>query len=125
MARRTTGSRPYENQRELWDTRWTPNNEELRELIRYAVREVGSIRQLSKAVGLQTPSDHNRQIRRILKGEGKAVSYRVVDQILARSGVSYRIRELEWCTPEELVEKGIWKPQGTFRPDPTDAEEPA
>lgn len=119
---KSSGSRPYENQRELWDTRWTPNNEALRELIAYAVREVGSMRQLSKAVGFQTPSDHNRQIRRIMKGEGKAVSYRVVDQILARSGVSYRIRELPWYTPEELVEEGIWKPQGRFRPDPTEED---
>ena len=107
--KRKTEVRPYANQTMLWDTRWTPNDDNFRDLIFYAVTEAGSVVSLSRIVGLK-----NRHLRRILHGESKAVSFRIADQILARSGVAYKLQELEWLTVEELIERGIWKPQKIF-----------
>lgn len=104
--KRNDASRSYENLRRLWDTRWTPNNEQLQELIWLAVREAGNRKQLALIVGIKP-----RHLRRILDGTNKAVSYNVVDRILARSDISYRIRELPWLTVEQLLEQGVWKPQ--------------
>jgi hypothetical protein len=107
--KRKAETRVYANQRMMWDTRWTPNDDNFRDLIFYAVTEAGSVLALSRIVGLR-----NRHLRRILHGDHKAVSFRVADQILARSGVAYKLNELEWLTVEELVERGIWKPQRIF-----------
>ena len=94
----------------VWDTRWTPNNEELQELLNVAVREASNPHLLAQALGMRY-----RHLRRILHGDTKAVSYRVVDRILYRSSVSYRINDLPWLTVVQLVEQGIWKPQRIFR----------
>ena len=107
---RVTERRPYENLKKLWDTRWTVNDENYRALIQVAVNEAGSIRQLAIIIGLK-----ERHLRRILKGDSKAVSFRITDQILARSGVAYKLQELEWLTVEEMQQRGIWKPQPVFR----------
>ncbi len=109
--KRSREIRPYANQRVLWDTRWTPNTEELRELVGIAAKEAGSMLALSRAINMRY-----RHIRRIFHGESKAVSYRIVDQILARSSVAYRMQQLPWYTVEQMVEEGIWKPQKTFIP---------
>jgi hypothetical protein len=101
----------YENQRKLWDTRWTPNTEELRELVGVAVNEAGSVLALSRIIGMKY-----RHLRRVYHGESKAVSYRIADQILARSRVAYRLQDLPWLTVEELVDQGIWSEQKTFLP---------
>ena len=107
--KRKTEYRPYANQTMLWDTRWTPNDDTFRDLLFYAVTEAGSVSSLSRIVGLK-----NRHLRRLLHGDHKAVSFRIADQILARSGVAYKLNELEWLTVEDLVERGIWKPQKVF-----------
>jgi len=107
--KRKNESRPYANQRTLWDTRWTPNDDAFRDLIFYAVTEAGSVASLARIIGMKY-----RHLRRILHGESKAVSFRIADQILARSGVAYKLQELEWLTVEELLERGIWKPQQIF-----------
>lgn len=104
--KRSDRTRSYENLRSLWDTRWTPNNEQLHELIWLAVREAGNRKQLALIVGIKP-----RHLRRILDGSTKAVSFNVVDRILARSNVGSRIRELPWLTVDELLEQGVWKPQ--------------
>jgi len=117
--KRSDATHPYANLRKLWDTRWTPNNEQLHELIWYAVREAGNRKKLAIIVGIKP-----RHLRRILDGTNKAVSFRVVDRILARSDVAYRIRELPWLTVDELTEQGVWKPQwGSPRTEETGAEE--
>jgi len=95
----------YNNLRTVWDTRWTPNNEEFRELLNAAINEAGNLRRLCLAIGIK-----QRHIRRIRSGHTKAVSFRVTDQILARTDVSYRILDLPWYTVNELMELGIWKP---------------
>ena len=107
--KRTQEVKPYENQRKLWDTRWTPNTEELRELIGIAEKEAGSMLALSRAINMKY-----RHLRRVAHGESKAVSYRIVDQILARSSVAYRMQQLPWYTVEQMVDEGIWLPQKTF-----------
>lgn len=92
-----------------WDTRWTPNTEELRDLLQVAVSEAGSARALAGALPMKY-----RHLRRILNGETKAVSLRIVDRILVRSSVSDQILQLPWLTVEQLVEQGIWKEQKTW-----------
>ena len=109
--KRSKEIRPYANQRVLWDTRWTPNTEELRELIDVAKREAGSMLALSRAINMKY-----RHLRRVAHVESKAVSYRIVDQILSRSSVAYRMQQLPWYTVEQMVDEGIWKPQKIFTP---------
>jgi len=109
--KRSPVTRPYANQRALWDTRWTPNTEELRALIGVAVREAGSVLALSRIINMKY-----RHLRRVYHGESKAVSYRICDQILARSSVAYKLQELPWLTVEEMVEEGVWAPQKLFTP---------
>lgn len=109
--KRSQETRPYENQRRMWDTRWTPNTKELQELVGIAIRETGSALALSRAINMKY-----RHLRRVAHGESKAVSYRIVDQILARSSVAHRIRDLPWLTVEEMVDEGIWLPQKIFSP---------
>lgn len=109
----------YENQRLMHDTRWTPNDEHLRELLRVAVREAESVLQLSQILGIKY-----RQLRRYVNGESKAISYNVVDKILIRSSVADEIRNLPWYTVTELVELGIWQPQwGNPLPEDEDDDE--
>lgn len=93
------------------DSRWTPNNEQLHELLMVAVREAGNMRRLASALPMKY-----RHLRRIVNGDTKAVSLRVVDRILVRSSVSHRVRELEWLTAEQLVERGVWKEQQLWVP---------
>jgi hypothetical protein len=109
--KRKKETKPYANQRALWDTRWTPNTEELQTLISIAAKEAGSMLALSKAINMKY-----RHLRRVYHRESKAVSYRIVDQILARSSVAGKMRELPWLTVEEMVEEGIWQPQKLFTP---------
>ena len=109
QRKRSKEYKPYANQRALWDTRWTPNNEELRELIGVAVQEAGSVLALSRIINMKY-----RHLRRVYHGESKAVSYRIVDQILARSRVASKMRSLPWYTVEEMVEHGVWEPQKHF-----------
>ena len=104
-ARRVSVDRRYANLRELWDTRWTPNNEAFLELVWAAVEEAGNRRRLAAVVGIRP-----RHLRRIILGETKAVSFRVADNLLARSSLAYKMLDLPWYTIEELMEKGIWKP---------------
>lgn len=108
--KRSKEYRPYANQRALWDTRWTPNTSEYRELIDIAAREAGSMLALSKAINMKY-----RHLRRIYHGESKSVSHRITDQILARSSVAWRMQELPWLTVEEMVDQGYWKPQKVFK----------
>lgn len=96
----------YKNLQRLWDTRFTPNNEEFRMLVAMTVKEAHTLRGLSSIVGIK-----QRHLRRILRGDVKAVSFRVADQILSRSAVSYRLRDLPWLTADELLDQGVWKPQ--------------
>jgi len=66
---------------------------------------------LSRAINMKY-----RHLRRVAHGESKAVSYRIVDQILSRSSVAYRMQQLPWYTVEQMVDEGIWKPQKIFTP---------
>lgn len=107
--KRKREDKPYANQRALWDTRWTPNNEEFRALIEAAINDAGSVLALSRAIDMKY-----RHLRRIYHGHSKAVSYRIADQILARSSVAHKMLDLPWLTVDQLVEQGIWAPQKTF-----------
>ena len=95
----------YSNLRTLWDTRWTPNDDEFRRILWMAIREAGNRKKFAEIVGVKP-----RHLRRILKGEMKAVSYMLVDRLLIRSDVGYMIGTLPWLTTDELQEQGIWKP---------------
>lgn len=94
----------YQNLRK-WDTRWTPVTDEVVELL-WAVRREhgGSWLDLADAVGMKV-----RHLRRLYLKTNKAVSLRVMDNILARSNYSYRMHSLPWYTVEELMEHGVWE----------------
>jgi len=104
-TKRIVRPRQYANLRGLWDTRWTPNNEEFLALVWSAVEEAGNRKRLAAIVGIKP-----RHLRRIIFGETKAISFAVADRLLARSDVAYRMLDLPWLTVDELVEQGIWKP---------------
>jgi hypothetical protein len=44
------------------------------------------------------------------KSEYKVASYRMMDKVLTRTGHPDLLQTLEWYTPDQLVEMGIWKP---------------
>jgi hypothetical protein len=93
----------YENLKKLWDTRFTPVTDEIRELLVMVKNENdGSWDALAREIGIRT-----RQLRRI-RLKHKTVSLRTMDQILARSGYAYRLQTMPWYTVDELVEMGIW-----------------
>ena len=102
-VREVRADRRYANLKTLWDTRWTPNTEEFRDLIWHAAREAGNRKRLAIIVGIKP-----RHLRRILKGEIKAVSFGIADRILARSDVAYKMIDLPWLTVDELIEQGVW-----------------
>ena len=96
-------AKEYENLKKLWDTRFTPVTDEVRELLEMVKDEydagwVG----LAEAVGIR-----QRQLRRI-RNKHKTVSLRVMDQIMARSSYGYRLHTLPWYTVDELIEMGVW-----------------
>jgi len=97
----------YNNLRQLWDTRYTPNTPALRELMILVKAEYGGTwREVSELSGIKL-----RQLRRIYKGEHLTVAFRTLDAIFCRSNHIHRLLELEWLTVEELLERGIWRPQ--------------
>lgn len=51
-----------------------------------------------------------RHFRRIRTDRFPTISILVMDKICSRLGFPHRIHELEWYTPEQLVEMGVWKP---------------
>jgi hypothetical protein len=51
-----------------------------------------------------------RSLRKLRNKGAATVSYTWVDKLLSRLGFPHRLQELEWYTPEQLVEMGIWKP---------------
>jgi hypothetical protein len=54
-----------------------------------------------------------RMFRRVRKDDARAVSWRVMDKLLSRTGFPHLMESFEWYTPDELVEMGIWKPHST------------
>lgn len=105
----------YNNLRNLWDTRWTPVTDEVKDLFKTAAREAESLTQLGEFVGIKP-----RHIRRVINGPAKSVSFRVADQVLSRSSVGHKVSELPWYTPQEMVELGFWKRQwGNATPSAT------
>ena len=95
----------YENLRKMWDTRWTLNTTEFRSEVEKVIKEAGGIGMLGEIIGMRP-----RHIRRIIRGHGKAVSFRVADQIFSRSSRAMFLLELEWYTIEDLQEMKIWNP---------------
>jgi len=95
----------YENLKKLWDTRFTPVNDEVVQLMWLVKSEHGGTwKDLADAVGIRV-----RHLRRIYNQKDKTVSLRIMDQIFGRSDHSYRLQQLPWLTVDELVEMGIWK----------------
>jgi hypothetical protein len=98
-------SRNYENLRRMWDTRWTPNTRAFRYEVQLVIDEAGGIGMLGEIIGIRP-----RHIRRIIRGHVKAVSFRVADQIFARSERSIFMYDLPWYTVDEMQEMRIWNP---------------
>ena len=97
--------RNYENLRRMWDTRWTLNTPEFQENVQYVIDEAGGIGMLGEIIGIRP-----RHLRRIIRGHVKAVSFRVADQIFARSERSNFMREIEWYTVDEMQDMRVWNP---------------
>lgn len=95
----------YENMRRMWDTRWTLLTDEFRIELEKVITEAGGIGSLSEIIGIKA-----RHIRRLRRGHGKAVSFRVCDQIFGRSDRSLFLLDLPWYTVEELQGMHIWNP---------------
>lgn len=53
-----------------------------------------------------------RHLRRILKGETKAISMSLLDRIHTEIGTPYQVNDYLWFTAEDLVSLGIWQPTG-------------
>lgn len=88
---------------------YTPRDERFLGLLDELRLEHGSWKNVVRQARIST-----RAFRRIrLDGRTQAVSQTVVDKILSRTGFVHRMVDLEWYTPDELVEKGIWKPHNT------------
>lgn len=97
-------AREYENLKKLWDTRYTPVNDELIEILYLLKAEYGgSWQQLAKAIGIKP-----RHLRRLYLREQTTVTLNLMDRILGRSDYSYRLHDLPWLTVDELVEMGLW-----------------
>lgn len=96
------GMSNYENLRDK-DTRWTPVNEEVLDILRRLHREGGSWTAVAMATTVK-----QRQIYRIRKGQQKCVSMKVLDRLLAKSSMSHSIRDFPWYTIEEIQEMGLW-----------------
>ena len=95
-------SNAYENLREK-DTRWTPVNQEVLDILQFLKREAGNWTTLSVATGVKA-----RQVRRLRNGAQKCVSMTLMDKLLARSSMSHLLQTLPWYTIEELQEMGLW-----------------
>ena len=114
----------YENLRKMWDTRWTPLTTEFREEVQRVIDEAGGIGSLGDIIGIRP-----RHLRRLIRGHGKAVSFRVADQIFSRSDRALFLLDLPWYTIEDLQEMKIWNPPfGNYLrdiPETTDIEDAA
>lgn len=99
-----TESGAYRNLREMWDTRWTPLTPELIAEVEKVIDEAGGIGSLGEIIGIRP-----RHLRRLRRGHEKAISYRLADQIFARSERMLILLELPWYTIQELQDLGIWR----------------
>jgi len=103
----------------MWDTRWTPLTTELIAEVELVIDEAGGIGSLGEIIGIKP-----RHLRRLRRGQEKAISYRLADQIFARSERSLIMLELPWYTVEQLQDLGVWKlPWGQQQPSSTNATE--
>ena len=99
----------YQN-KENFDTRWTPLTDEIRDWIDSLKQEAGTWVAVSEATDFKL-----RYIRRLRQREPtpyckplKAVSLKTLDRLLSLSDLSHRVSQLPWYTVEEMQEKGVW-----------------
>lgn len=92
------------------DTRWTPVTAEVVDLINYAYEECGS----NWAELCRQTKVWPRHLRKIRRGKLQCVSFMVLDRLVSRSALSWRLHELPWYTIEELISLRIWKPQRSY-----------
>ena len=90
---------------------YTPVNEDLLALFERLRDEWGSWRKMGEAARVS-----QRWIRYVRQGRFKTMSMKVLDDMLSNLGAAGLVQQLDWYTPEELVERGIWKEQPTVKP---------
>jgi hypothetical protein len=54
-----------------------------------------------------------RMFRRVRRDNAPTVAFSVWEKILTRTGFPHLVETFQWYTPDELVERGIWKPHST------------
>jgi hypothetical protein len=54
-----------------------------------------------------------RHLRHLRSHKYRTAQLTVMDRLLSRLGVPHKVAQLEWLTPEQLVERGVWKPAAT------------
>jgi hypothetical protein len=84
--------------------KYTPITPEILELIEGLKRRYGTWR----AVAYHTETKL-KVLRNIRMGKRKAISMRLLDRILTKTG-SGLLEDYIWFTPDDLVTLGIWKP---------------
>lgn len=83
---------------------YTPVTPELLELLHRMRAEHGSWREVAAISGTKI-----RVLRRLHRGERKAVSMRLLDRLMQATRVGH-VEEFLWFTADDLTKLGIWDP---------------